>query len=109
MLLGLTSYLVDILEGETEGLVGGTLGGLDAVQALKESFAIAGLATLLGGPSLEPGHVLGLLQHVVSVPSGDGAEGHVVGVVTDLLDVAGHLLHDLTETGLKLKRETIII
>jgi hypothetical protein len=33
-------------------------------------------------PTLEPGHVGGLLNHVVAVPSGDGDEGNGLGVVT---------------------------
>ena len=44
-------------------------------------------------------HVGGGLQHVVTVPSGDGDEGDGIGVVTDLLDVAADLLLDLVETS----------
>merc|ERR1719184_515025 len=77
-----TSNFVDILEGQTEGLVGGPLGWDDGV----EGGGAGGLALLaLNVPSLVPAHVLGLLQHVVSVPSGDGDEGNSGGVVADLL------------------------
>merc|ERR1712002_135697 len=58
------------------------------------------LPSLLDVPSLVPAHVLGLLQHVVSVPSGDGDEGNSGGVVADLLDESRDLLLDLLETGL---------
>ena len=42
----------------------------------------------------------GLLQHVVTVPAGDGDEGDGLGVVADLLDEGGGLLHDLVEAVL---------
>jgi len=95
-----TSNLVYILEWETEGLVCGALGGLDAVKALEQRESSALLASLLCLPSLEPAHLLGLLQHVVSVPSRDGAEWNIVGVVSDLLDVACYFLYDLKVTSL---------
>merc|ERR1719365_110350 len=94
------SNFVDILEGQTEGLVGGPLGWDDGVEGVEEGGA-GGLALLaLNVPSLVPAHVLGLLQHVVSVPSGDGDEGNSGGVVADLLDESRDLLLDLLETGL---------
>merc|ERR1719237_706103 len=95
-----SSNFVNILEGQPEGLVGGPAGGDDGVESLEEGHA-AGLALLpLDGPSLVPAHVGGSLNHVVSVPSGDGDEGHSGGVVADLLDEFGHLLLDLLEPGL---------
>lgn len=95
-----TADLVDILEGKTEGLVGGTLGGLDGVDGLKEGLA-GGLATLdLLLPALVPGAVGGSLKHVVAVETGDGDEGNSLGVVADLLDEVGGLLDDLVEAGL---------
>lgn len=36
---------------------------------------------------LEPFHVLGLLEHVVSVPTGNWYECHSIGIVADLLEV----------------------
>lgn len=47
------------------------------------------------------GHSLGgLLQHVVTVPSGDGDESNLLGVETDLLDEVGGLLDDFVESVL---------
>ena len=83
-----TTNLVDILEGDTEGLVDGTLGGDDGVKSLEES------------GTLVPVHVGGALQHVVTVPSGDGDEGDLGGVVSDLLQETGDLLLDLSVTVL---------
>merc|ERR1712187_220307 len=95
-----TGDLVDILEGKTEGLVGGTDGRLDGVDGLKEGLTgdLAGLAFLL--PTLVPGAVGGGLKHVVTVETGDGDEGNILGVVSDLLDEAGGLLDDFVVTGL---------
>ena len=95
-----TADLVDVLEGETEGLIGGASRGQDVVEGLEQSHAGALAFFALTGPSLEPGHLGGGLQHVVSVPSGDGDEGNGNGVVTDLLDVAGNFLLDFFVTGI---------
>jgi len=89
-----TANFVDVLEGKTEGLVGRAGGGQDVVKSLKKGSAGTFAFFALDGPSLEPGHLGGGLQHVVSVPSGDGDEGNGNGVVTDLLDVAGNFLLD---------------
>ena len=40
----------------------------------------------------------GLLQHIVSVPSGDGDEGDGLGVVSNLLDEVGGFLDNFVET-----------
>ena len=40
----------------------------------------------------------GLLQHVVTVPAGDGDERDRLGVVTDLIDEGRRLLDDFVET-----------
>ena len=94
-----TADLVDILEGRTEGLVGGTAGGVDGVNGLEEGLAgDLGLGLLL--PSLVPGAVGGVVDHVVTVEAGDGHEGNVLGVEADLLDETGGLLDDLLVTGL---------
>ncbi|PSE61002.1 hypothetical protein C7G71_19455, partial [Acinetobacter baumannii] len=90
-----TTDLVDILEGKTEGLVGGTARGVDGVNGLEEGLALL-LDTLdLLLPALVPGGVGGLLQHVVTVETGDGDEGNLLGVVANLLDEVGGLLDDL--------------
>jgi hypothetical protein len=95
-----TTDLVDILEGKTEGLVGGAGRRVDGVNGLEESLTSGlGLGLLL--PTLVPGAVGGNLDHVVTVETGDGDEGNVLGVVADLLDETGGLLDDLLETGLR--------
>ena len=84
-----TANLVDVLEGKTEGLVDGSLGGSESIEGGEE-----------GGASV-PWHVLGLLNHVIANPTGDGDEGDVGNVVADLLQVDGELTLDLIETGLR--------
>jgi len=81
-----TTDLVHILEGKTEGLVGRTGRGVNGIDGFEE-----GLATLVAGlgvfrPSLEPGHIDRLLQHVVAVPAGDRDEWNSSGIETNLLD-----------------------
>lgn len=86
--------LVDILEGQTKGLVRRTLRRVDSVNGLEEGLTSRlGLGLLL--PALVPGAVGGGLKHVVAVEAGDGDERHVLGVVADLLDEGGSLLDDL--------------
>ena len=93
-----TRDLVDILEGQTEGLVGGADRGLDSVDGLEQGLTgdLAGLALLL--PALVPGAVGGRLKHVVAVETGDGDEGNALGVEADLLDEVGGLLDNLVVT-----------
>ena len=54
-----TTNLVDILEGETEGLVGGTDGGLDGVDGIEEGLALDNTSLGLLGPALVPRHAEG--------------------------------------------------
>jgi hypothetical protein len=68
-----TTDLVDILEGESEGFVSGSFGGDDSVQSFKKSH------------SFVPGEVVGSLHHVITVPSGNGDEGDVGGVISNFL------------------------
>jgi hypothetical protein len=77
-----TTDLVDILERKAEGLIGGSDRGLNGVDSFKESKSLdgTGLGFLL--PTLEPGHVGGLLDHIVTVPSGDGDESNSLGIVS---------------------------
>jgi len=97
-----TTDLVDILEGKTEGLVVGALRLLNGINGVEE-----GLASNLGAlgglllPALVPGSVLGDLKHVVTVETGDGDEGDVLGVEADLLDEGRGLLDNLIETRLR--------
>ena len=83
-----TANLVDILEGKTERLVGGALGRAEGIEALEEARAIV------------PRHVVGLLNHVVTNPAGDGDEGNVGGVVANLLEEGGELRLDLIVAAL---------
>jgi hypothetical protein len=94
-----TTDLVDVLKGQAEGLVGRTGWGVDGINGLEEGLTSGlGLGLLL--PTLVPGAVAGHLDHVVTVETGDGDEGNVLGVVSDLLDEVGGLLDDLLVTVL---------
>merc|ERR1719446_1767642 len=95
-----SSNFVNILEGKAEGLVCGSLGRDDGVEALKEGDATSLAFLALHSPSLVPGHVGGGFNHVVAMEPGDGHEGHSGGVVSDLLDEASNFLLDLLEPGL---------
>jgi len=78
-----TTNLVNILEGKAEGLVSRALGGNDQVKCLKEDGAIV------------PLHVVRSIDHVITNPAGDGNEVDLGGLVSDLLQVVGHLLLDI--------------
>jgi len=95
-----TSNLVNILERKTEGLVGRTGRWVDGINGLEEGLAggFTSLGLLL--PSLVPRAVGGVVNHVVSVESGDRNESNRLGVVSDLLDEVGGLLDDFLETSL---------
>ena len=54
-----TTDLVDILEGETEGLVRGTDGGLDSIDGIEEGLALDDTSLGLLGPALVPRHAGG--------------------------------------------------
>ena len=95
-----TTNLVDILKRKTEGLVGWTGRWVDGIDSLEKGLAggLASLGLLL--PTLVPWAVGGVIDHVVTVESGDGNEGDGLGVVADLLDEVGSLLDDFLVTGL---------
>uniref|UniRef100_A0A2M4DKJ5 Putative secreted protein n=1 Tax=Anopheles darlingi TaxID=43151 RepID=A0A2M4DKJ5_ANODA len=99
-----TTDFVDILQRQTQGLVGGTGRGQDGIQSLDQALAVSLAFLALDGPSLEPRHLGGRFQHVVAVPAGDRDERDGSRVVTDLLDVGRHLLLDFLETGLIVRR-----
>merc|ERR1719270_299897 len=99
-----TSDFVDILEGKSERLVSGSCWRNDGIKSLQKSHT-AGISLLpLDLPSLVPGHLVRGVDHVVSVPPGDGDEGDSHWVVSDLLDKVGHLLLDLLKPGLAVGR-----
>jgi len=93
-----TADLVDVLEGQPQGLVGGPLGRNDGVKSLEEGLTVSLTFLPLNVPALVPRHVLGGLDHVIAVPARDGDESDGLGVETDLLDVAGDLLDDFLES-----------
>jgi len=95
-----TTNLVNILEGKTEGLVGGTGRRLNGVDGLEQGLTLGGTSLGLLGPALVPAHVGGLLDHVVTSPAGDGDESDVLGVEADLLDEVGGLSDNFVVTGL---------
>ena len=92
------------MEGQTEGLVGRSGGRNDGVQSIQKGGTL-GISFLTGDfPSLVPRHVLGGLEHVITVPSGDGDESDGGGVVADLLDEVGDFLGDFLKTSLGVRR-----
>merc|ERR1711899_202945 len=95
------SNFVDILKGQPEGLVGRPGGWDDGVKGVQEGGSRGVTLLTLDLPALVPGHILGGLQHVVSMPSGDGDEGNSSWVVANLLDEALDLLLDLLKPGLR--------
>lgn len=94
------------LQWQTQGLLSGSGWGQDGVQSFNQALAVSVTVLTLDLPALEPGHLLRHLQHVVSVPAGDGDESNGERVVTDLLDVARHFLLDFLKTGLQVKEES---
>jgi hypothetical protein len=95
-----TSNLVNILERETEGLIGRPGRRVDSVNGLQKGLAgsLAGLGFLL--PALVPWAVGGVVNHVVTIESRDRNECNRFGIVSDLLDEVGCLLDDFLETSL---------
>lgn len=77
-----TTDLVDVLEGKSEGLLKGSLGGFKSIEGLYED------------GSLVPRSVGGLLEHVITVETRDGDEGDGISLVTDLLEVINKFLLD---------------
>jgi hypothetical protein len=94
-----TTNLVHILERKTESLVGWAGRHVDGVNGLEKGLAGGlGLGFLL--PTLVPGAVGRLVDHVVTVEARDGDESDGLWVVADLLDEGGGLLDDLLVTVL---------
>merc|ERR1712019_252812 len=77
-----TADLVNVLERKSEGLADGRLRWVDGVEGLEEGLTSLFAAFLgLFAPTLVPGHVLRLFDHVVTVPARDGDKGDSLGVV----------------------------
>ena len=62
-----TANLVNILERKTEGLVGGTDGGLDGVDGIEEGLTLDDTSLGLLGPALVPGHATRNGQYIYDV------------------------------------------
>jgi len=77
-----TANLVDVLEGKTESLVEGSLWWVNLIESVKKA------------GSLVPGHLVGFIDHVITVPSGNGDEVDLGWVVADLLEESSELLLD---------------
>ena len=97
-----TLDVVDIGDGETEGLVGEALRGDDeVVEGIEEGEAgELLLGATVGLPSLVPGGLVGLLDEVVAVEAGVGDEGDLLGLEADHLEHLNELVLDLVETAL---------
>lgn len=88
------------LKRKSQGLLSRSGGWEDGIQSFDQALAISLAFLALNGPSLEPGHLVGSLQHVVSVPSRNGDKSYGSGVVTDLLDVVTDFFLDFLKTAL---------
>jgi hypothetical protein len=75
--------------------------GQDSVEGFDQALSISVTVLSLDLPSLEPGHLLRDLKHVVSVPSGDGDESDSSWIVSDLLDVVADFLLNFLESSLR--------
>jgi len=95
-----TTNFVDILKGKAKWFVGWTNWRLDGVDGFEESFAFNGTTLDLLGPTLVPWHVGRFLQHVVTMPAGNGYECDGLGVIADLFNEGRSLLYDLIEAVL---------
>jgi len=94
--------VVDVGDGKTDGKIGFTLGGLDeVVQGLNNGESLNDLlGGDVGGPSLVPGALVGLLNKVVSVESRVGDEGDLLGLEANHLKHLNELLLDFVESVL---------
>jgi len=93
-----TGDLVDVLQGKSKWLVSWSRRRFDGVDGFKKGLArgLAGLGLLL--PTLVPWAVAGVVDHVVTIETGDGNEWDGLWVVADLLDEVGCLLDDFVES-----------
>ena len=84
-----TTDLVDVLKGETEGLISVSLGGWDFIKCFEKSV------------SLVPAEVGGFLEHVISMPAWEGDEWDVIGIVSDLLKISTDFLLNFGVTSFR--------
>jgi len=95
-----TSDLVDILKGKSESFVLWSFRLCDGVHGFEKGLSGVFSVFSFDIPSLVPGHVGRWLDHVVTVPSGDGDEGNSLGVVSNFLDVRFNFFLDFSESRL---------
>mmetsp|Transcript_33718 Transcript_33718/g.81763 ORF Transcript_33718/g.81763 Transcript_33718/m.81763 type:complete len:492 (+) Transcript_33718:84-1559(+) len=98
-----TLNIVDVRDGKTKRSIGETLGGYDeVVEAFNkgESSDLL-LGSLVGGPSLVPGSLIGLLNQVVSVESRVWDERNLLGLEADQLKHLNEFVLDFVETVLR--------
>jgi len=111
-----TTNLVDILERKAKWFVGRTSWRLDGVYGVEQGLAFDRTALDILRPALVPWHTIivgkssstywpirkeyelgRFLQHVVTMPAGDGHKCNSLGVVADLFDERRSLLHNFVE------------
>lgn len=100
-----TLDLVGAGDGETHGGVGLALGhGDEVVQGVEEGVDVAGVALLVDHVhAVPPAHVSGLGDQVVSLPAGDGEDGHALLNEVRLPPDAGeHVLHLIADLNVAL-------
>uniref|UniRef100_A0A9L0KFG5 Uncharacterized protein n=1 Tax=Equus asinus TaxID=9793 RepID=A0A9L0KFG5_EQUAS len=89
-----TTNFVDVLEGQTQGLISWTSWWQDAIQSFKQRSS-TGVAIFTGDfPSLEPRHISTWLQHVVTIPTRNWHKCNCVWVVANFLNVGADFLND---------------
>lgn len=96
-----TGDLVDVLERKSEWLVSWSRWWVDGIDSLEKGLAssLTGLGLLL--PALVPWAVGRVVNHVVTVETGDRNEWNTLWVVADLLDEGRGFLDDFVESILR--------
>jgi len=93
--------LVDILERKAERFVGWTTWWLNSIDGLQEGLAraLSGLGFLI--PTLVPWAVGGVVDHVVTIETGDRNKRNGLRVESDLLDEVGGFLDNFVVTSFR--------
>ena len=89
------SNLVDVLERQSKRFVEWSMRWLDGVERLQQRLSGHGRLAAFDRPTLEPGHVARLLEHVVTGPARDRHERDLGRVPADLAREQAHLALDL--------------